>query len=108
MLPDEDGCLRLLAAVVKLWLRDARRDPHERAAVAAWLEVTPIELQRRIEGDNRPARASAFYRVCPGCGRALPEHNASERGTGRLRLYCDDRCRRRAAKLWKERNHDAI
>lgn len=106
MLPDEDGCLRLLAAVVKLWLRDALRDPHERAAVAAWLEVTPAELQRHMEGYNPPARASAFYRLCPGCGRALPELNHGTRG--RRRLYCDDRCRRRAAKLQKERNHDAI
>lgn len=107
MLPDEDGALRLLAAVVKLWLRDARQDSEEQAAIAAWLDVTPAELQRRIEGDNRPARASPFYRLCPGCGRALPEHSSRECGTGRRRLYCDDKCRHRAARL-KERNHDAV
>lgn len=109
MLPDYEGCLRLLAAHAKLWLRDARKDTEELAAVAAWLDMTPEELQRRIEGDNPPARASAFYRVCPGCGQALPEHNAGASGAGRLRLYCDDRCRRRADTMRrKDRNHAAI
>lgn len=111
MLPDDDGILRLLAAVVKQWLADARQDMHERAEVAAWLGLTPGELQQRIEGDIPPARArsSLFYRLCPACGRALPDYNASERGTGRLRVYCDSSCRARATKLRaKEKNHAAI
>jgi hypothetical protein len=110
MLPDEDGILRLLAAVVKQWLKDARQDSHERAEVAAWLGLTPAQLQQRIEGETpRLARASSFYRLCPSCGRALPEYNASERGTGRLRVYCDSSCRARATKLRaKEKNHAAI
>ncbi len=109
MLPDYEGCLRLLSAIVRQWLKEAKGNSEELAAVADWLGMTLPELQKRIEGDNQAARASAFYRVCPGCGRALPEHNAGASGAGRLRLYCDDRCRRRADTMRrKERNHAVV
>lgn len=108
MLPDYDGCLRLLAAHARLWLRDAGEDPDALAEIAAWLDMTPAELLGRLHWQPAPMRESAYYRVCPGCGRALPEHNAGASGAGRRRLYCDDRCRRRAAQLRKERNDDAV
>ncbi len=101
---DFDGALALLGAVVRLWLKDARDEPEELAALAGWLGLKPHELARRIDG--RPALTApnqARWRTCPGCGQALPEHNTSEHGAGRRRQYCDDRCRRRAAKLRQTR-----
>lgn len=101
---DFDGALALLGAVVRLWLKDARDEPEELAALAGWLGLTPHELARRIDG--RPALTApdpARWRTCPGCGQTLPEHNASEHGAGRRRLYCDERCRRRAANARQKR-----
>jgi len=75
-----------------------RRDPWQKACKhpAPW----PLELARRMDG--RPALTApdqARWRTCPGCGQALPEHNTSEHGAGRRRLYCSERCRRRAANV---------
>lgn len=103
-LMDLDGAVALLGAVVRLWLKDARDEPEELAALAGWLGLTPHELTRRIGG--RPVLTApdpARWHVCPGCGQALPEHNQSEHGAGRRRLYCDDNCRRRAANARQKR-----
>lgn len=106
MLPDYEGCLRLLVAHARLWLRDAQHDAKAWAELADWLEMTPDQLHQRLEGPHPMARESAFYRVCPGCRQALPEHNKSVHGAGRQRQYCNDRCRRRAAKRRKEDRYD--
>ena len=94
MLPTYEGCLLLLAAVARRWLQDAKT-PEELASLAAWLNMTPAQLERRQAG--RWA-ADPHARRCPGCGRALPFHNASQSGAGRRRLFCGDTCRARAAK----------
>lgn len=96
---DQDGALALLAAIARQWLKDARENPAELRDVATWLGLTPRELARRLDG--RPALRPADparWRTCPACGQTLPDHNASETGQGRRRLYCDDTCRRRAAR----------
>ena len=97
---DQDGALALLAAIARQWLKDARENPAELGNVADWLGLTPRELARRFEG--RPALQAvnpARWRTCPACGQTLPDHNESETGTGRRRLYCNDTCRRRAARM---------
>lgn len=105
MLPNYEGLLRLLVAHVRLWLRDAQHDEAELAEIAAWLNITPGALYRLINGQQNPFEESGFYRHCPGCGKALPEHNEGTRGSGRKRQYCNDRCRLLAAKLRKDTVH---
>lgn len=100
---DSDGALALLAAIARQWLKDAKTNPAELGNVAAWLGLTPKELARRIDG--RPALRpvnGARWRTCPACGQVLPDHNASERGSGRRRQFCNDTCRRRAARVRNE------
>lgn len=95
---DTDSALALLAAILRQWLKDCRTNPAELGNVAGWLELTPKELARRLEG--RPALRPADgvgWRACLGCGQALPEHNAGQSGRGRRRLYCNGTCRKRAA-----------
>lgn len=106
MLADYEGLLRLLVAHVKLWLRDAQHNEEELAEVAAWLGMTPARLRRYTDGPQATTKINDLYRQCPGCGSALPEYNESKSGAGRQRLYCNDRCRRRATKLRKETGND--
>ncbi len=108
MLPDYEGCLRLLAAHARLWLRDAGNDPDALAEVADWLDMTPADLLDRLHWQPATIRSSAYYEICSGCGQALPDPDAGARRGGRRRLYCNIRCRGRAAKLRKERNDDAV
>lgn len=94
---DFDGALTLLGAVGAQWAKDARKDPDELPALAAWLELELSELSRRLTRRAALAPISGAWRTCPACGQVLPEHNAGGSGAGRQRLYCDDRCRIRYA-----------
>lgn len=100
---DTDGALALLAAIARQWLSDAKSNPAELGNVAIWLGLTPKELARRIDGRPalRPANG-ARWRTCPACGAVLPDHNNGETGRGRPRLYCNETCRRRAARNRRE------
>lgn len=90
MLPDYEGSIRLIAAVVRLWIRDAGGNPAELAAVAGWLGITPAELRRRLapvpERNTLPGDM-----ICPMCGGRVVWS-----GTGRYKIYCDKRCGSRA------------
>lgn len=44
---DFDGCVRLLGAVIRSELTDARGDPYKLGRIAEWLDMSPEELQRR-------------------------------------------------------------
>lgn len=41
----EHATITLLEAVILQWIADARRDPHERAALAAFLEMGPHRME---------------------------------------------------------------
>lgn len=45
---DEDGCILLLAAFVRLWMRDARKSDHELHQLAAFLDQDVGWLRRRV------------------------------------------------------------
>ena len=85
-----DGCITLLAAVVRQWLDDARRDPCELAGLAAWLGIDPQELARRLPTSTAERRAAGP--VAPGhcewCGQALVKPTR-----GRMGRFCGDKCR---------------
>lgn len=53
-----EDAVRLLGAIGRQWLEDARRDPHERALLAAWLGMEPAALDRllRQPTPERPRR----------------------------------------------------
>lgn len=100
---DSDGALALLAAIARQWLKDAKTNPAELGNVAAWLGLTPKELARRLDG--RPALrpvTGARWRTCAACGQVLPDHNEGESGAGRRRQFCNDTCRKRAARVRNE------
>ena len=101
---DYDGALDLLKAISTQWAKDARKNADELPGLAAWLEMEQHEARRWLH-DNRPITPAAHGQpACPTCGAALPQHNASERGAGRKRLYCSNRCRLRyKAQPQKER-----
>lgn len=104
---DLDAALALLGAVGAQWVKDCRKEPDELPELAAWLELELSELGRRLAG--RPALAPVIggsWRTCPACGQALPDHNASETGKGRRRLYCDDKCRVRYAARRKDKRNE--
>lgn len=92
---DFEGALDLLGAIGAQWAKDARRDPDELPKLADWLGLELSEVGRRLAGRPALAPVSGLWRTCPACGQVLPEHNAGESGAGRLRLYCDDKCRHR-------------
>lgn len=95
---DFDGALALLGAVVRQWLKDCRT-AEDLAELAGFLGLQSSELARRLDG--RPALTvpdGARWRSCPACGQVLPDHNQSESGMGRRRLWCSERCRRKAAR----------
>ena len=103
---DFEGALDLLGAIGAQWAKDCRRDANELPELAAWLELELSEVGRRLTG--RPALAPVIgggWRACPACGQALPEHNASETGKGRRRLYCDNKCRVRYAARRKDKSN---
>lgn len=45
---DLNACVALLCAVARQWAQDARRDPHELALLAGWLDMAPGELLARL------------------------------------------------------------
>lgn len=47
---DDDGCILLLAAFVRLWMRDARKSEHELRRLAAFLDRDVGWLRRRVAG----------------------------------------------------------
>ena len=101
---DFDGALDLLKAIGLQWAKDARKNPDELPGLADWLEMEQYETWLWLYGGPPVTPAVAGQPACPACGAALPQHNASERGTGRKRLYCDNRCRlRHKAQPQKER-----
>ena len=101
---DFDGALDLLKAIGLQWAKDARKNPDELPGLAAWLEMEQHEARRWLHGGHPVTPAASGQRACPACGAALPQHNASERGTGQKRLYCNERCRlRHKARPKKER-----
>lgn len=92
MLPDYEGSIRLLAAVFRLWIKEARDDPQELATVARILGVTPAGLLSRLEPSMTPARAGEL--ACPVCGRPVEWS-----GRGRYRVYCRPACASRARRM---------
>ena len=80
----DDGALRLLAAIIRRWLLD---EPQELPAVATWLGMPPDVLRRRV----LPPAARPGWPACPGCGAELP----LQIGGGRRRIWCSERCRLR-------------
>lgn len=90
MLPEVDGCFRLLSKFGRLWLKDAAQDPAEAAALAWWLDMTPAELQAKLDRPKVQARllARPGERACPVCGAGL----GSERRPHAV--YCSETCRR--------------
>ena len=46
---DHASAVELLEAVVRHWMHDARRDPHELHRLARFLELDPVTLAARIE-----------------------------------------------------------
>ena len=59
---DPNGLMDLLCGVVRIWARDALRDDHELALLAAWLGMEPAALRARLSAtqiaQKRPSRAS--------------------------------------------------
>ena len=66
MLDHETAC-ELLEAIVRHWMHDARRDPHELHRLARFLEVSPATLAARIEA--RPVTQKARGRRKPAVER---------------------------------------
>ena len=100
---DFDGALALLGAVVRQWLKDCQ-GPEDLAELAGFLGLQSSELARRLDG--RPALTvpdGGRWRSCSFCGQPLPDHNYSDGGAGRRRLWCSDRCRHRAANTKRTR-----
>ena len=97
---DLQDAITLLAAVCRQWLDDAREDPAELVAVAAWLDLRPDELHVWMRpAARRPAALGE--RACPGCGAWLPKHNEGENGKGRKKLWCSNSCRMRSVNARK-------
>ena len=46
---DREASCELLEAIVRHWMHDARRDPHELHRLARFLELDPATLAARIE-----------------------------------------------------------
>jgi hypothetical protein len=106
MLPDKDGALALLVAVVRQWVSDARRDPAELVGLADWLGISPLELERRLPQPTAKRRAAGP--VAPGCclwcGQVLRKP-----ARGKFPTFCDGRCRSASARLRKkELNRDTV
>lgn len=100
MLPTYEGCMNLLEAIGRQWLRDALQGRDDLVELANWLSTTPDELSAWVAD---PAGPHAAYnltipRVCPYCGAALPAYNSSTTGQGRLRRYCSPKCYHQTAK----------
>ena len=85
---DDDGALRLAAAIARQWIRE---QPNELPTVAAWLGIETDMLRQRF---HPPAarRARAGWPACRGCGAPLPE----QVGGGKKRQWCSEGCRRQA------------
>ena len=54
---DRETACDLLEAIVRHWMNDARRNPHELHRLARFLEVSPATLAARIEA--RPVTQKA-------------------------------------------------
>ena len=52
--PDFDGVLALLAAVVRQWADEARRNPDELHALADWLGMDPAAVRRQLSAAPPP------------------------------------------------------
>ncbi|MCB0031106.1 MAG: hypothetical protein KDI07_17835 [Anaerolineae bacterium] len=105
MLPDYEGSIMLIAAVVRLWIKDAGDNPAELAAVAGWLGMKPADLKRRWNlTPEAPIIEAALPgdMICPVCGGAV-----AWSGRGRFKVYCSDRCMRRAGRQRMRKNHAA-
>lgn len=87
---DPEGFYRLLGAVVRQWIGDARDDPAEMDAIATWLDISPQRLQARLQRTPMPGRRPG---QCQVCGRP-----AVWSGRGRHKKYCSGRCSTRARK----------
>ena len=58
---DRETACDLLEAIVRHWMHDARRDPHELHRLARFLEVSPATLAARIAArpvTQKPRRAT--------------------------------------------------
>ncbi|HSN77309.1 MAG TPA: hypothetical protein VL334_19735 [Anaerolineae bacterium] len=80
----------LLAAVARQWVNDARNDDGELTALAAWLNMDPCELRRRLS-----------ERHCKTCGATLPERTSKR---GQQRVYCSAACHQKALS-WRNKIH---
>lgn len=85
---DPDGALLLAAAIARQWIRE---EPHELPTVAAWLGIDAHQLRRPAP---RAVQAGDGINTCRRCGAPLPV----KFGGGRHRIWCSERCRRRASR----------
>ncbi len=94
----DDSAFTLLAAIVRKWIEDARKDPAELAAVADFLDMSPAQvLARKLQPLQGRLPELSGYRsgvFCRVCGREI--RRVSEDPRGRPPKYCSHNCRRRA------------
>ena len=50
-----DAAFNLFAAILRQWIKDARRDAHERYLLTRFLGCNPAEIDRIVAGHARPA-----------------------------------------------------
>lgn len=86
-----EDAVRLLSAVARQWVDDARSDDAALAALADWLNMPADELCRRLS-----------VRRCRTCGAELPERRTK---VGQRKLYCSKACSQRAAAIRTNKIH---